>query len=148
MKIQNNVSIYDGVVLEDHVFCGPSVVFTNVANPRSEIERKSEYRHHACQARGNARRERDHRVWYDDRELCIRRERVPSSPATSPTMRSWSASRPSASGWMCTCGERLSFDEGSGTCSACDRSFVVEATGLVERREVPFMSVPLFDAVT
>lgn len=43
-KIQNNVSLYDGVILEDFVFCGPSCVFTNVLNPRSEIERKAEYR--------------------------------------------------------------------------------------------------------
>lgn len=43
-KIQNNVSIYDNVHLEEGVFCGPSMVFTNVYNPRSLIERKSEYR--------------------------------------------------------------------------------------------------------
>jgi len=43
-KIQNNVSIYDNVHLEDGVFCGPSMVFTNVYNPRSLIERKDEYR--------------------------------------------------------------------------------------------------------
>jgi len=42
-KIQNNVSIYDNVDLEDDVFCGPSVVFTNVYNPRSHIERKDQY---------------------------------------------------------------------------------------------------------
>ena len=44
VKIQNNVSVYKGVTLEDHVFCGPSMVFTNVINPRSEIERKDEFR--------------------------------------------------------------------------------------------------------
>ncbi len=44
VKIQNNVSVYTGVVLEDDVFCGPSMVFTNVTNPRSEISRKDEYR--------------------------------------------------------------------------------------------------------
>jgi UDP-2-acetamido-3-amino-2,3-dideoxy-glucuronate N-acetyltransferase len=44
VKIQNNVSIYDAVTLEDYVFCGPSMVFTNVNNPRSEIVRKNEYR--------------------------------------------------------------------------------------------------------
>lgn len=44
VKIQNNVSVYDGVTLEDGVFCGPSCVFTNVFNPRAEIERKTEYR--------------------------------------------------------------------------------------------------------
>ena len=45
VKIQNNVSIYDAVTIEDFVFCGPSMVFTNVINPRSEIERKHEYLH-------------------------------------------------------------------------------------------------------
>jgi UDP-2-acetamido-3-amino-2,3-dideoxy-glucuronate N-acetyltransferase len=44
VKIQNNVSVYDGVTLEDGVFCGPSMVFTNVYNPRAEVERKREYR--------------------------------------------------------------------------------------------------------
>lgn len=43
-KVQNNVSVYSGVTLEDRVFCGPSVVFTNVINPRSEIERKDEFK--------------------------------------------------------------------------------------------------------
>src|SRR5499425_3939632 len=44
VKIQNNVSVYIGVVLEDDVFCGPSMVFTNVVNPRSHVSRKHEYR--------------------------------------------------------------------------------------------------------
>lgn len=44
VKIQNNVSVYDNVTLEDDVFCGPSMVFTNVYNPRSAVPRKSEYR--------------------------------------------------------------------------------------------------------
>jgi UDP-2-acetamido-3-amino-2,3-dideoxy-glucuronate N-acetyltransferase len=44
VKIQNNVSVYDAVTLEDDVFCGPSMVFTNVYNPRSAVERKAEYR--------------------------------------------------------------------------------------------------------
>ena len=43
-KIQNNVSVYDNVYLEEGVFCGPSMVFTNVYNPRSLVERKNEYR--------------------------------------------------------------------------------------------------------
>ncbi len=43
-KIQNNVSIYEGVTLEDHVFCGPSMVFTNVVNPRCEVSRRDEYK--------------------------------------------------------------------------------------------------------
>jgi len=44
VKIQNNVSVYDNVTLEDDVFCGPSMVFTNVHNPRSAVIRKDEYR--------------------------------------------------------------------------------------------------------
>jgi len=44
VKIQNNVSLYEGVELEDDVFCGPSMVFTNVYNPRSAVSRKDEYR--------------------------------------------------------------------------------------------------------
>jgi UDP-2-acetamido-3-amino-2,3-dideoxy-glucuronate N-acetyltransferase len=44
VKIQNNVSVYDGVSLEDDVFCGPSMVFTNVYNPRAAVSRKAEYR--------------------------------------------------------------------------------------------------------
>jgi UDP-2-acetamido-3-amino-2,3-dideoxy-glucuronate N-acetyltransferase len=44
VKIQNNVSVYEGVELQDDVFCGPSMVFTNVINPRSHVPRRSEYR--------------------------------------------------------------------------------------------------------
>lgn len=44
-KIQNNVSLYEGVTVEDYVFCGPSVVFTNIINPRSAVVRKHEYQH-------------------------------------------------------------------------------------------------------
>ena len=44
VKIQNNVSVYEGVTLEDDVFCGPSMVFTNVINPRSHVSRKHEYK--------------------------------------------------------------------------------------------------------
>ena len=44
VKIQNNVSIYDSVEIEDDVFCGPSMVFTNVINPRAFVERKTEYK--------------------------------------------------------------------------------------------------------
>lgn len=44
VKIQNNVSVYDAVTLEDDVFCGPSMVFTNVYNPRSAVTRKDQYR--------------------------------------------------------------------------------------------------------
>ncbi len=57
VKIQNNVSVYDDVTLEDDVFCGPSMVFTNVYNPRSAVSRKDEYRDTLVQARRDARRQ-------------------------------------------------------------------------------------------
>ena len=66
-KIQNNVSLYTGVVLEDHVFCGPSMVFTNVVNPRSEVVRKDEYRQTLVKRGSLDRRQRHHRVRRDDR---------------------------------------------------------------------------------
>lgn len=44
VRVQNNVSIFDAVTLEDDVFCGPSMVFTNVINPRSAVDRKAQYR--------------------------------------------------------------------------------------------------------
>ena len=43
-KVQNNVSLYEGVILEDDVFCGPSCVFTNVSNPRAFVSRKTEFK--------------------------------------------------------------------------------------------------------
>ena len=55
VKIQNNVSVYDRVRLEDDVFCGPSMVFTNVVNPRSAVSRKDEYRETIVRQRRDAR---------------------------------------------------------------------------------------------
>ncbi len=76
MKIQNNVSIYEGVELEDDVFCGPSMVFTNVINPRSHVSRKNEYRRTLVQARRVDRRERDDRLRRDARRVRVRRRRA------------------------------------------------------------------------
>ena len=72
VKIQNNVSVYTGVVLEDDVFCGPSMVFTNVINPRSHVERKDEYR-----------------------KTLVRS----AAPRSAPTPRSSAASRSAATAW-------------------------------------------------
>jgi hypothetical protein len=59
-NVENNGSLYKGGTLEEDVFCGPSCVFTNVANPRSEIERKHEFRPHPRPARRHNRRQRHH----------------------------------------------------------------------------------------
>ena len=74
-KIQNNVSIYKGVTLEDGVFCGPSCVFTNVNNPRAEIERKNEFRTTLVKRGATHRRQRDHRLRPHARRIRLHRRR-------------------------------------------------------------------------
>ncbi len=86
-KIQNNVSVYKGVTLEDGVFCGPSCVFTNVNNPRAEIERKSEFRStlvkRGATIGANATIVCGHALG----EYLLHRRRRPSSPETCPLSR-------------------------------------------------------------
>jgi UDP-2-acetamido-3-amino-2,3-dideoxy-glucuronate N-acetyltransferase len=128
VKIQNNVSIYEGVELEDDVFCGPSMVFTNVINPRSHVSRKSEYRRtlvrRGCSIGANAT------------ILCgvtlgeyafvgagavITRDVLPFALMVGvPAHRI---------GWMCRCGERLP-DAGVGTCRACGTSYARDGEGI------------------
>ena len=67
VKIQNNVSVYEGVELEDNVFCGPSMVFTNVINPRSHVPRQGRVQAHVRPARRDDRRQRDGRLRRDAR---------------------------------------------------------------------------------
>lgn len=77
-KIQNNVSVYDNVHLEEGVFCGPSMVFTNVYNPRSLIERKDEYRDTLVKKGATLGGELHHRLRRNHRRLffcgCRRRD--------------------------------------------------------------------------
>ena len=62
-KVQNNVSVYDNVYLDEGVFCGPSMVFTNVYNPRSLIERKNEYKDTYVKKRRFIRGKLHHSLW-------------------------------------------------------------------------------------
>ena len=132
VKIQNNVSIYTGVELEDDVFCGPSMVFTNVINPRSHIERKHEYRRtlvrkgaslganstvvcgvtigtYAFVAAGAV-------VTHDVPDYAL----VMGVPARQV-------------GWMCKCGVRLELANGSGQCPDCGESYILDQGRLLER---------------
>jgi UDP-2-acetamido-3-amino-2,3-dideoxy-glucuronate N-acetyltransferase len=133
VKIQNNVSVYEGVTLEDHVFCGPSIVFTNVYNPRSEIARMSELR-----------------------PTLVKRGATLGANATivcGVTIGAYAFVGAGAvvtrdvpdfglvygnpgklQGWMCRCGTRLRF-AGRGarrraTCRACDERYL-EQSGVV-----------------
>jgi UDP-2-acetamido-3-amino-2,3-dideoxy-glucuronate N-acetyltransferase len=127
-KIQNNVSIYEGVELEDDVFCGPSMVFTNVLNPRSHVSRKSEYQRTLVR-RGAS-------IGANATIVCgttlgefafvgagavVTKDVLPYAlMAGVPARRI---------GWMCQCGERL-LDSGVGTCKACGTSYVRRGDGI------------------
>jgi len=136
-KIQNNVSIYEGVTLEDHVFCGPSMVFTNVINPRSEISRRGEYR--------PTRVRRGATLGANCTIVCgveigafafvgagavVTRAVEPYALVLGTPAR--------RVGWMCRCGERLRELDGSGRadCGACGNSYQETETGLVPLKEV------------
>ena len=69
-KIQNNVSIYKGVTLEDEVFCGPSMVFTNVVNPRSFVDRRHEFQETRVRKGASLGSQFDHRLRRRNRRLC------------------------------------------------------------------------------
>jgi UDP-2-acetamido-3-amino-2,3-dideoxy-glucuronate N-acetyltransferase len=118
VKIQNNVSVYPGVTLEDGVFCGPSMVFTNVFNPRSYIPRKHEIR--PTTVREGAT------LGANSTILCGHTiGRFAFVAAGSVVLHdipdfALVAGNPAArKGWICRCGVRLHFEDGRATCDAC-----------------------------
>ncbi|MDA0321726.1 MAG: Gfo/Idh/MocA family oxidoreductase [Verrucomicrobia bacterium] len=123
VKIQNNVSVYEGVTLEDHVFCGPSVVFTNVINPRSEIPRMSELRPTLVR--------RGATLGANCTILCgttIGRYALVGAGATVthdvPDNALVYGSPATLKGWVCRCGEKLKIDGDSASCD-CGAKYVV-----------------------
>ncbi|MEO2216689.1 acyltransferase, partial [Chromobacterium vaccinii] len=124
VKVQNNVSIYDAVTLEDDVFCGPSMVFTNVNNPRSHVNRKNEYRRtvvkKGASIGANATIVCGHTVGeyaFIGAGAVVTRD-VPAYALMvgTPAKRI---------GWMCSCGERLSNDIGTHSCPVCGSHYEV-----------------------
>jgi UDP-2-acetamido-3-amino-2,3-dideoxy-glucuronate N-acetyltransferase len=124
VKIQNNVSLYAGVELEDDVFCGPSMVFTNVITPRSHINRKSEYRQTLVK-RGAS-------LGANSTIVCgvtIGRYAFVAAGAVvthDVADHSLVVGVPARhAGWVCQCGLGLELSEGPGLCSSCGTSYVM-----------------------
>ncbi len=128
VKVQNNVSIYEGVELEDDVFCGPSMVFTNVINPRSHVSRKHEY-HRTLVRRGAS-------IGANATIVCgvtlgeyafvgagavVTRDVLPYALVAGVPAR--------RIGWACACGVRLD-DTGEGACKGCGTQYVRRGAGI------------------
>jgi UDP-2-acetamido-3-amino-2,3-dideoxy-glucuronate N-acetyltransferase len=128
VKVQNNVSIYEGVEIEDDVFCGPSMVFTNVLNPRSHVSRKHEYRRTLVK-RGSsigANATIVCGVTLGEYSFVGAGAVITKDVAAFALMAGVPARR---IGWMCQCGERLA-DTGAGRCAACGSVYERAADGI------------------
>ena len=126
VKVQNNVSIYDAVTLEDDVFCGPSMVFTNVFNPRSHVSRKDEYRRtlvkRGASVGANATIVCGHTVGeyaFIGAGAVVLGDVPPYALIVGVPGR--------RVGWMCQCGERLPSGEGSLSCGTCGSRYRISA---------------------
>ena len=128
VKIQNNVSIYEGVEIEDDVFCGPSMVFTNVMNPRSHVSRKDEYRKTLVRrgASIGANATIVCGVTLGEFSFVGAGAVVTKDVAPFAVVAGVPAKR---IGWMCHCGEALP-KGGAGKCGVCGTQYVRTAKGI------------------
>jgi UDP-2-acetamido-3-amino-2,3-dideoxy-glucuronate N-acetyltransferase len=125
VKIQNNVSVYTGVVLEDDVFCGPSMVFTNVINPRSHISRRHEF-HQTIVRRGATLGANCTIVCGNTigRYAFIGAGAVVTKDVADYALLTGNPAR--MAGWMCRCGVKLAGANQaprSLTCAACGATY-------------------------
>jgi UDP-2-acetamido-3-amino-2,3-dideoxy-glucuronate N-acetyltransferase len=135
-KIQNNVSIYTGVVLEDDVFCGPSMVFTNVTNPRAFVERKSEYKTTLVRRGASIGANATIVCGVTLGRYCF----VGAGAVVTrdvPDYATVYGNPARVRGWTCYCGEQLTLgvDAGAtehGQCPACGRAYVRNGMQLSE----------------
>jgi len=118
VKIQNNVSVYDDVTLEDDVFCGPSMVFTNVSTPRSHVPRKNEFQRtlvrRGATIGANATVVCGHEIGeyaMIGAGAVVTRDVPPYALMVGTPARRL--------GWMCQCGQRLPARSGAASCAKC-----------------------------
>ena len=134
VKIQNNVSVYDGVALEDGVFCGPSMVFTNVMNPRSFISRRAEFREtlvkKGATIGANATIVCGHTI---GQYALVGAGAVVTEDVPDYTLTYGNPAR--VRGWVCQCGEQITFRSGKARCRACGKAYRKNRSGvnLVEK---------------
>lgn len=130
VKVQNNVSIYTGVILEDDVFCGPSMVFTNVINPRSHIERKDEYRETRVGRGASIGANATIVCGHDLGKYCfIGAGAVITREVPDYALVVGNPGR--LVGYVCYCGDKLELKPGgmdgeSSTCRSCGRGYLVK----------------------
>jgi UDP-2-acetamido-3-amino-2,3-dideoxy-glucuronate N-acetyltransferase len=124
VNIQNNVSVYEGVILEDEVFCGPSMVFTNVYNPRAAIARKNEFRQTLIKKGAT--------LGANSTIVCGntvgRYAFVGAGSVVSRDVPDFAlvVGNPAVQkGWMCSCGVRLHFDDDHAKCHVCGAEYVM-----------------------
>jgi UDP-2-acetamido-3-amino-2,3-dideoxy-glucuronate N-acetyltransferase len=136
VKIQNNVSLYTGVELEDDVFCGPSMVFTNVTNPRSFVNRKNEYKKTIVR-RGAS-------LGANSTVVCgvtIGEYAFAGAGAVVtrdvPSFALVVGSPAKQIGWMCRCGARLHLTDERTQCESCGENYALEGDHLVPTAAVP-----------
>ena len=118
VKLQNNVSVYEGVELEDDVFCGPSMVFTNVVNPRSHVPRKDEFRQTLVRRGATIGANATVVCGHTLGRFCF----VGAGAVVTRDVKDFAlvVGNPAKQiGWMCQCGERLAMTNHAATCGRC-----------------------------
>ena len=128
VKIQNNVSLYTGVELEDDVFCGPSMVFTNVTNPRSHVNRKNEYKRTLIKRGASLGANSTIVCGITVGEFAFVGAGAVVTKDVPPyaLMVGCPARR---IGWMCQCGVRLEIKNGESQCESCGSAYSLSEAG-------------------
>lgn len=125
VKIQNNVSVYDSVTLEDDVFCGPSMVFTNVINPRSHIIRKHEYKRTVVRKGASIGANATIVCGVEIGTFAF----IGAGAVVTKNVRPYALVTgvpAKQTGWMCECGTKLNFKTDDTCCSECGKSYRVK----------------------